>query len=312
MSEFGQHSGARTRTNGEAKFDKSTPSYSETDVNDVRHFVDDATKLLDKLHLDLRSGISRNTLTKAETNKNLSKHDLQVLDGLLALEPSIQDAWQVPNHRQHLQAISEAKFEHAFDRKFTVSRADAAKLNSDRAKQTAVYFGRADVNPATFAELKSQAAHVEAALLFVEGTHNADVMLQKFQHQSRDGFTSQEIQAALSSTKATDIDKVMLHAMNDYLKSVQIDDPNQSAAARRLLNRDEIAASLSEWAVKEVKPGRENPETLFVSEIEGYSGGGLKNIKRDRFNREMDYKDAGQLEDYDRSHNFKSFPHHKS
>ena len=92
---------------------KDIPRYTVKDVKMVNQLTEDANKMLGTLEIDHKPGISRNEIIKAESNKKLSSRDGKVLDGMLNLEPSIQEAWQVPDHRKHLMELSESNFYHS-------------------------------------------------------------------------------------------------------------------------------------------------------------------------------------------------------
>jgi len=290
--------------------------YSQKDVDNARQMVEAASKMLGKLDIDGKPGVSRDEILKAAGNKHLSEKDGRVLDALANIEPNVQTAWQVPGHRAHLKMSSEAEFERnaaKLLRKRDSDWADdldkdAAKLEAqskkdlqtDRRLQTDIYFGKNDINPAKLNELKEQINRVDVAMhVMKDPKGTAEQLIKKFDRQG-DGLSLTDVQAALKNPSLSTTDRLLLTAAS----------ATEANGAHPTYKFVDLENSLKAWAQGETRSDKHNKEQLFFAAIEGYNGNGIGIKSRERFNLEMDVKDSSQLGAYDRANNdYRSIPH---
>lgn len=283
--------------------------YSQKDVDNAKQFVDVASKMLGKLEIDHRPGICRDEILKAAANRHLSLTESKVLDGLANIEPNVQTAWQVPNHRAHLKAWYDTDFGKNPEKKKEAELAQR-ELANDRKLQTDIYFSRGDVTPEQLKELKSEIGRVQVAMHLLKSPEaEAGRLLKKFDRDGK-GLSVADVDAALKSGHLSDSERLFLGAAaarqkanQDDLRPIMDNDPVPSAAQldrAATLKADALAGALKDWAVSETRADKYNKEHLFFAAIEGYNGHGIGIKSRERFNNEMAAKDGSKYADYGR------------
>lgn len=345
MTDFSQHreSGSIKHSGGESAVQKADldysrimqsshqdiPRYTAKDVKTVNQMADDATKMLGTLEIDHKPGVSRNELIKAEGNKKLSNHDGKVLDGMLNLEPSIQEAWQVPDHRKHLMELSEARFYHSaastmlkhdaewasrLEKQAVRMGAEANRdLQADRKAQVDVYFNQGAMTPDKLAHVKEEAQRVTVALqVFSHVDKTASDLLGKLHKGVGGSLTTGDVDAALKDKHLSAADRVVLTAVSKYQYEVGGSNTdsarNIGGASDSTLNRKQLSEVIFDWANAETRADGKGSEALFFRSLEGYNGNGLKITANDRLNRELDAKNSSQLIEDGRNNNFRSIP----
>jgi|GEM_PF-5032407 len=291
--------------------------YSQKDVDNAKQMVARAGQMLGKLEIDGQPGVCRDEVLKAASGKNVSIKDGHVYDALANIEPNVQTAWQVPNHRAHLKMSSEGDFEHSaakslrkVDRDWSEALdKDATKLDkqsskdlaADRLLQTDIYFKRGEVTPAKLAELKEQIGRVELAMHVMKNPRETvEQLIKKFDKEG-DGLSLTDVQGALKSEKLSASERQLLTVISN----------TEATANQPTYKFTDMQSVLTTWAQGETRSDKHNKEQLFFAAIEGYNGNGIGIKSRERFNTEMGAKDGSQLGDYQRANSFRSIPHPK-
>jgi hypothetical protein len=312
-------------------FADSPTLYSAADIKAAKNFASDAEKLLGKLDIDHKPGLSRQEISQAGSARHLSTHDKQVLAGLNNLTPSVQEAWQVPGHRAHLRDAAQAadyRWEADGRKKYDPDYAarlnkEAAKieaksnpqLKSDGQKQVDVYFNGGAVTEQKLSALKQEVTRVEVARQVVSHPVDAATRLLEKLHCGKT-LSAEVVAKALSDTgssgahsplsKCSPSDKILLNAIsaaqlrlkNDVLLDAEFSGKKADGSALEkatTLNAVQLADVLKKWAVGETRADHGNHEQLFFHAIEGYQGRGLVIKNEKELRAALEIKNAEQF-----------------
>jgi len=294
--------------------------YTQKDIDAAKKMASDAEKMLGQLDIDHKPGVSRSEIISAESKQNVSAHDMRIYGALNNIEPGVQDAWQVPDHRKHLMDHARAQFYR--DAAQVLARngeknwaagltGEAARLDGpasielkkDRTRQDQVYFHQGEVTPEKLEFLKEAIKRVDlAAHVLPQADKVAQNLLKKLD-PSGHGLTNDQIAKlaqAPDNKNLTFEEKTILKGLADF----EIFTPRNS-----LVPAKEMAREIRYWASNESRADSNNNEKLFFQAMEGYSGNGLDIRSDKRFNREMDSKDMSQLHADQDSFQYHSIPH---
>ncbi len=293
--------------------------YTQKDVDAAKKFESDAETLLGKLEIDHKPGVSRADIIAAEGKKHVSPQYQKILHVLNNMEPGVQDAWQVPDHRKHLAEHAQATFyieaaellvkngqkKWASDliaQAGTLNGKAGAELRADSEKQYQVYFHQVGATPAKLAELKEQTKRVELALnVLPQSEKAAENLLKKLDPLGR-GLTNSQIEnfaRGPANNKLTWTERTLLQAVADFQKD--------SPVSGKVPVKD-IAEDIRIWAISQSRSDDNSAAKLFFRATEGYKGNAEDIRDRATFNREMDSKNHSQLTADARSYQYHSVP----
>jgi hypothetical protein len=297
--------------------------YNQKDVAAAQQFVRDAEKLLGKMDIDHKPGISRADIVAAEGKKNLSELDKKAYLGLANMEPNLQTAWEVPFHRAHLEEQTGGEWRHSiaklerkggdgdladrYDRwADQFDRAAKNDLAADQPKQAKIYFDTAAIKRDTLNKLQDQIDRVEVAVKVLPVVQRKAAELLHQVDPSGHGVTAGDLQKFIvkhSSAKTDGPDQLsiedstLLHVLAHYGRETG-----------RKINSTEAAEALRTWAVGETRTDKYNTEHLFFCAIEGYNGHGQDVRTSDVFRGKMNDKDTSQLIPDRQANNHRSIP----
>ncbi len=175
---------------------------TEQTIGEVKQSIDEATRLLGRLHLNVDSGVSRADILKAEAKPGLSKDDKHLLDALLSLAPDANQVWNTADHDRHRIDLREAKGSKEASvllHKGSSAQQDKAvrdaqkTFDGDMPKQFDAYMNSRTINASSLQNLKHVVAEGRlAARIIAEPGKPVDSLMMAL-HIGKNGSLSPEV-----------------------------------------------------------------------------------------------------------------------